>query len=620
MHLLKKIHKWLSILVGLQLLIWLSTGLYFNLMDHQKASGNQYRQAAASAQVNINQLIEPQVVLLKSKPAVSIKQISLLQTPYYLLTHEKGLYRHHHNRYSLVDAYSGRPVIIDKIMASELAQASYKGLADISRVIKMSPPYDDIAREQNNVWQINYADDVNTSVYIDAGSGRVVKHSNDDKRFADLFFMLHFMDYGAEGSFNNVQIIIFAIFTLFFCLTGLIWTIELGFNGQYKVNIRSVLTGNKREIALFDMNNQPMGMFDISTKSNLLDGLISHDIALSSTCGGGGSCGQCKVRLDKKTQVTSADHVHFTHEQLQQGYRLACQHDATQIDQLTLVDVTQAKKHRLELVHSEFISPYIKELRFKVIGDHKVTFKAGAHMRFFIPPAKGVSIPLRLPDTFKHHWHDIEHLEYEHKACSRSYSLANGNGQIEGGADELVFTIKIQNAPNKSILPGVGSRYLCNLGAGQTIEAIGPFEDFFAKPSSKNPMVLVGAGSGMAPLKSLIQEQLRQTSHGNQINRAVYFFYGARAEADLLYKEEFLKLAQQHPHFYYYPVLSRPSKEWVGAQGYVQDLLKSKFKEIGQIQGMEFYLCGPANMMTATLDLLKTNKVDANNIAFDSFS
>ena len=236
MFLLKKIHKWLSILIGLQLLIWLSTGLFFNLMDHQKTSGNQFRQSPAIAQVNEDKLVEPQRVLLKSKPAVSLKQISLLEKPYYLLTHEKGLYSHLNNSYSLVDAYSGRQVIIDELMASELAQASYKGQEEISSVIKMSPPYDDIPREQNNVWQINYADDVNTSVYIDAGSGRVVKHSNDDKRFADIFFMLHFMDYGSEGSFNNVQIIIFATFTFFFALTGLIWTIELGFNGQYKVN------------------------------------------------------------------------------------------------------------------------------------------------------------------------------------------------------------------------------------------------------------------------------------------------------------------------------------------------------------------------------------------------
>ena len=149
MFLLKKLHKWLSLLVGLQLFIWLSTGFFFNLMDHQKASGNQFRQSPAIAKVNKNQLVEPQVVLLESKPTVSLKQISLLEKPYYLLTHNKGLYSHQHNSYSLVDAYSGKQVIIDEVMAGEIAQASYKGQDKIISIVKLSPPYDDIPREQN---------------------------------------------------------------------------------------------------------------------------------------------------------------------------------------------------------------------------------------------------------------------------------------------------------------------------------------------------------------------------------------------------------------------------------------------------------------------------------------
>ena len=221
---LKKLHKWLSLLVGLQLLVWLGTGLYFNLMDHQKASGNQYKQTPVVAQVDINRLVEPQLVLSQSKQVVSLKQISLLEHPYYLLTHNKGLYSHFKNDYSLVDAYTAEPVVIDEAMARNLAQSSYKGQGVIESAIKLSPPYEDIPREQNEVWQVNYADYIQTSVYIDAGSGRIIKHSNDDKRFVDIFFMLHFMDYGTEGSFNNVQIILFSLFTLFFSLTGFIWT------------------------------------------------------------------------------------------------------------------------------------------------------------------------------------------------------------------------------------------------------------------------------------------------------------------------------------------------------------------------------------------------------------
>ena len=624
MQLLKKLHKWLSLLVGLQLLIWLGTGIYFNLMDHQKASGNQYRQQPAVAQVETHRLVEPQLVLAKSKQAVSLKQISLLAQPYYLLTHTKGLYSNFKNNYSLVNAYTGEPVAIDELMAADLAKSSYKGNGAVNNVIKLAPPYDDIPREQNEVWQVNFADEINTSVYVDVGSGRIIKHSNDDKRFVDIFFMLHFMDYGTEGSFNNVQIIIFALFTLFFALTGFIWTIELGFNGQYKISFKR----KKRTLSVFDKDQQPIGDFDVATNANLLDGLVEHDIVLSSTCGGGGSCGQCKVQLNKQVKINSAEYEHFSEQELQQGYRLACQHNSTEIDKLTLItaaDASTAKKHLLTLTHSEFISPFIKEVRFKVVGGEKVTFKAGAHMRFFIPAAKGVSIPQRLPDTLKPHWHHIDHLEFEHNACSRSYSIANAHDQNEAGTDELTFTIKIQNSPNKSVLPGVGSSYLCSLLPGQTIEAVGPLEDFYAKPLSKNTMVLIGAGSGMAPLKSLIEEQLMQAPTSNAkgeklLPREIHFFYGARSEHDLLYQEQFLQLAKQYPQFNYYPVLSQPSSQWLGEKGYAQALFTSKFGELSQFESAEFYLCGPPKMMATILDFLKNKNVDATNIAFDEFT
>nr|WP_238529451.1 hypothetical protein [Pseudoalteromonas sp. BSi20311] len=66
--------------------------------------------------------------------------------------------------------------------------------------------------------------------------------------------------------------------------------------------------------------------------------------------------------------------------------------------------------------------------------------------------------------------------------------------------------------------------------------------------------------------------------------------------------------------------MSRPHKNWSGAKGYVQDLLTSKINKICQIDGVEFYLCGPPNMMSATINLLKTKNVDATNIAFDEFT
>jgi len=614
MPMIKSLHKWLSLLVGLQLLIWLGTGLYFNLMDHDKASGTQNRQSVESPAIDLQLLIDPKTVLQAGTDVVSLSQVILLSHPYYLLAHEKGLYRHFKSHYSLVDAVTGKPFVITKTIATAIALESYKGSAKIISTVKLSEKSDDFPKEQNSLWRVNIDDALNTSVYVDAGSGRLIGHSNDDKRFVDFIFMLHFMDYASEGSFNNVQIIVFAIFTLFFAFTGLIWTVELAYNGQYKPALLLGRTlANRKMVDIFDKHDKSLGPLAMSAHENLLDSLLNHDIALPSTCGGGGTCGRCKIVVDSSVKMTSADKSQFTAHELKSGYRLACQHNSDELEQLTLVDVTEAASQELRLISSEFISPYIKELRFKSVNDRPVKFRAGAFMRFFIPAAKGNSIPAYLPAELLHHWQDVVHMEYEHLACSRNYSLANGDGQ----SDELVFTVKIQTSPNERVKPGIGSSYICNLAPGSTIEAVGPFEEFYALPSSGKPMVMIGAGSGMAPLKALIEEQLIQKNS----SREIYFYFGARSQLDLIYSDHFQQLSERFSNFHYLPVLSRPGQDWGGATGYVQDHL-AKYLATGLQKAQdkaEFYLCGPAAMMESTIDLLKDHGIGDNAISFDKF-
>jgi len=629
MAFIKIIHKWLSLLIGLQLLIWLGSGFYFNLMDAKKAHGGQFRiwQQQESI-IEPSRLYDPKLILTefaeKNIEVISLKQIQRLAKPYYLITHEKGLYAHFKSSHSLVDAYTGDIITLDKEMASSLANNSYSGEGKIISVKKLSPPYDDIAREKNDVWQINYSDDIYTSIYVDVDSGRLIAHSNDDKRFADFFFMLHFMDYGNEASFNNIQIILFAIFTLFFALTGFIWTIELAFNGQYSLSVFSKNKCAEEEVILLDKNQQRIHNVSLARDKNLLDALLVYDIALSSSCGGGGTCGQCKIKVknhdESKLKISSADYALLNDTELEQGYRLACQHKSEGIKEITLLDITQGKKHRLKLQQSEFISPFIKELRFDLLDENPLSYQAGAFMRFIIPAGKGCSIPLKLPEELKPHWHHIEHLEFEHLSCSRSYSLA----ETSMNTDQLVFTIKIQSAPQNATLPGVGSSYLCNLAIGDVIDAVGPFEEFYAVKGSGKTMVLLGAGSGMAPLKSIIEEQTalysEMTNDANVKPRSIHFFYGARGEDDLLYQQHFNDLTQQYANFNYYPVLSQANDDWTGAKGYVQERLLEQFDELGDFNNLEFYLCGPQGLMHETMALLKKKGVKSQHIKFDSFS
>ncbi|NMP14969.1 2Fe-2S iron-sulfur cluster-binding protein [Thalassotalea sp. Y01] len=603
----RKIHKWVSLVVGIQFLLWLLSGFYFNLMNHHKAGGHQYRaHMHHESQLDISKVVDVKEILSQAKLATSATLIELLGQPYYLLNHEKGLYPYFPNRFSLYHAYTGEPTEIDKEFASKLALQSYNGPGELMSVSYLAEKLDDIPKQKNASWRIDFNDDVNTSVYVEAETGRIVGHSDDDKRFADIFFMLHFMDYGNHGNFNSVQMILFAFGTLWLSTTGIIWTVDLALRGQYKLKWLST----NRKVKLFDKHQHSLGEVVLSTHGNLLSELEHEGIILPSSCGGGGTCGRCQVMMSPNSKVTSADIAQFNQEQLDEGYRLACQHFANDVEHMTLMDVTDAKKVILEVLENRFVSPDIKELRFKV-KNAEFNYKAGAFMRFLIPAGQVKSLPVNIPEQYQSHWQHTEYNLFDFAACSRSYSIAN----VANCENELSFIIKMQKASSNSHLPGVGSNFMGNLQVGESIEALGPFEDFFVNNEQAKIVVLVGAGSGMAPLKAIIEEQLAFDGH-----KSIVFIYGARSEQDLIYQDEFYQLANTDERFTYLPTLSQPGADWSGAQGYAQQILELNLSSFGELDDLDFYLCGPKGMMEATIDLLKRHNVDEERISFDDFS
>ncbi|WP_434930931.1 PepSY domain-containing protein [Shewanella sp. HL-SH5] len=235
MRWIRKLHKWASVIVGIQFVLWLASGLYFNLMDHTKAAGLTYfSQDIVPNQLDATQLIEPKAVLEQHSDSVALDTVFLLAKPYYLLSHQQGLYAHSYHEYTLVDAYSGEVVTLDEELVTRLAQASYTGEGKVAELKLLTPPISDFPKQQNPTWQVNFTDDIDTQVYVEAQSGRIVGHSDQHKKLADIFFMLHFMDYFNEGSFNNLPMMLMAFFSLWLTVTGCCWCIDLLRKGKYR--------------------------------------------------------------------------------------------------------------------------------------------------------------------------------------------------------------------------------------------------------------------------------------------------------------------------------------------------------------------------------------------------
>ena len=111
--------------------------------------------------------------------------------------------------------------------------------------------------------------------------------------------------------------------------------------------------------------------------------------------------------------------------------------------------------------------------------------------------------------------------------------------------DRLQFIIKkYPNGAFSGLLDG-------NLTPGTALKLRGPYGTCMRRENRDGPMILVGGGSGMSPLLSILEDQI-----ANGPTRSIYFFYGARTAKDLFYLDRFAELAAQHPEFKFIPALS----------------------------------------------------------------
>jgi Na+-transporting NADH:ubiquinone oxidoreductase subunit F len=341
---LKQIHKWVSVIVFVQLFIWMGSGFLLGKVDSNKATGRDtlVRQSPASFSrfyandsvtkdalkntfISINALIQQYPLITQ------IKLGYLFTQPIYKLKIFAGQHNYQVSDYNLVDAITGElidlssPVLAAKHagLITSIAKTSYKeNRYAISRVTLLQPPIEDLPRERNAVWQVNIDDESQTSVYIRAQTGDVIAHVNDETRWRDLLLMLHFMDYTQQGSFNNWFIKIFAMLTLLLSSTGLWWIYRLFKDGQIKLTwfirnktvvVRSADTSKKQTLRA-------------SANSSILNSLLTNNINIQAVCGGGGVCGTCKFKADVELARSAADRKHITQTELDLGYRLACQH------------------------------------------------------------------------------------------------------------------------------------------------------------------------------------------------------------------------------------------------------------------------------------------------------
>ena len=308
-------HKWLALLVSIQLLVWLITGFYFNSLMNS-ADNITTRQPVQHEGYLPGRELYP-LKAIDAPPPLAVSVIWVLGAPYYQFEYNQPLHTYfpHHRR--LFDAITGTSWQISAEQVATIAHQAYAGSARAGEPVLLKPPIDDLPRQQNPLWQVRFADEFNTAVYLDALTGHVIRHTNDRQRLDDLMFTLHFMDYTGTGFFNHPLIVIFAIATSLLALSG-----------GYLLISRSRPTGKQQaspcKLTVNFVSGAESASLQALADDTVFNALSRHGIHLPSECGGAGTCGKCRLQCTPDTPVSDIEQHHLNERQLARGIRLGC--------------------------------------------------------------------------------------------------------------------------------------------------------------------------------------------------------------------------------------------------------------------------------------------------------
>jgi ferredoxin-NADP reductase len=221
-----------------------------------------------------------------------------------------------------------------------------------------------------------------------------------------------------------------------------------------------------------------------------------------------------------------------------------------------------ASHRTAELLHARVLSPTVKALTFGCKDGQPLSYIAGQWLNFDVPTPQGV--------------------------VRRAYSIASAPSNQHAERFEIAVT-RVGDGGGASVA-------LHALEPGARVEVDGPHGFFTREQARDIPALMVGTGTGLCPLRAMLQDELRDVE-----GPPLCLLFGCRDEADILWREELEAWATNHPRFSFHVSLSRPGASWRGLRGYVQLHLPTL---IGAPQP-HVYVCGLTKMVSDVRRVLK---------------
>ena len=385
---------------------------------------------------------------------------------------------------------------------------------------------------------------------------------------------------------------------------------------------RLVPSGNVRIL----INDDESKALSVPAGGKLLNVLADNKVFVSSACGGGGTCAQCKVNIyEGGGDILQTETSHITKREASEGVRLSCQVNVKQDMKIEVPpEVFSVRKWECEVVSNDNVATFIKEFVVKLPEGETLDFQPGGFIQIEVPPFEcdfkdfeGIDERFR-PDWDRFNVWGFKLVNTE--PVFRAYSMANHPAE----GDIIMLNIRIATPPPdrekggwEDVPPGIASSYVFSRKPGDKVTVSGPFGEFFIQETDRE-MVYIGGGAGMAPLRS----HLYHLFHTLKTGRKVSYWYGARNPNEVFYEDHFRKIEEEFPNFTFHIAMSepRPEDNWDGYVGFIHQVVYDHYlKDHPAPEDVEYYLCGPPLMLQSALGMLDDLGIEEEMIRFDEF-
>jgi naphthalene 1,2-dioxygenase ferredoxin reductase component len=314
----------------------------------------------------------------------------------------------------------------------------------------------------------------------------------------------------------------------------------------------------------------------VGTGETILEAALAQGVPYPHGCRSG-NCGACKSRLEAgDVEMTAHSEFALSAAEQADGLILACKAVPWSDASVAWLETDEVAIHPLRhltcrVVGLDDATHDIKRVRLEIVSGGPFTFSAGQYAAV----------------AFAGH-------------APRDYSMANR-------PDESILEFHIRRMAS-----GAASQYAADrLMLGETVTVEGPFGSSFLRGKHAGPIVAIAGGSGLAPIKSIVE-----TALGEGLRQPIALYFGIRDERDLYLEEHFAALSARHPNFRFIPVLSEPSAPTRRRTGFVHAAMAA---DVVDFDGCKAYLAGPPVMVEAATRLLESSGMRRQDIHADAF-